>query len=295
MKKVTKRVLGLVDEETKELTPIPKGKKVAYETVVETVEDTPFRMNYLFFKTFGYYYHFFYGDIAKQNLEPQMIVRLMRLACCLRLNSTGKLMYTERTPLKYTNEVLSKILNLKERELRETKKYLIENHLIAINENKEIIISENFIVKGTIRTDKNTQERDVTRVFENGFQKIYSQCDPKAHKKLYYLIRLLPYVHVESNSLCENPLELDPTKIKNISWSGACDLIGLDKKQKGRLRSYLWDLKIDGEPLIAEFVNSKGKAVIVNPLMIYKGRDKEKCYSLRMLFQSSYSQDLNGQ
>lgn len=285
MGKIMKKTLvGLVDKNTGEVTPIPQGKQGVYETSFEKTDDRLERADDLFFNTFGYYYHFFYGEIINMNLEPQMIIRLMRLACCLRLNGTGKVMFTERTPLKCTNEVLGRILKLKEKELKETKAYLIKNNLITINKNKEITISDKFIVKGQIRTKENTQNREVTRVFENGFIDLYSQCNPRSHKKLYNLILLLPYVNVEHNILCKNPEEKDFEKIQPLIWKELGECLGIDKSQVSKYKTSVWTLVINGHSCLMESSTVLGKVISINPTLFYRGRNPVRVEHLCSLF-----------
>jgi len=79
------------------------------------------------------------------------------------------------------------LLQLKEREYYNTKKSLIDNQLISIDEDKNIIINDNISFVGKVA--KGTKE-DYIRIFKESIKELYKQSLPREHKKLGLFIEL---------------------------------------------------------------------------------------------------------
>lgn len=218
----------------------------------------------------GYYFHLLYGDILRLNLEPQMLVRFLKL--CSYLNYENILVTGEtKGQKKVTEKDLEVILNLKKRETINTKNYLVSNDLISI-ENDLIKIKDKFIKRGKLKG--NIKSMEVTRIFNNGIKELYDNVKPIQHKKLATFIKLLPYINIKYNVICENPLEENIELIKPLTWTELGRRIGVSEATAKRLRTELWNLKIDNSVTIGEFSTfSCGKAIVVNPSVYYKGND----------------------
>jgi len=233
-------------------------------------------------ESLGYYFHLLYGDILSLNLEPQMLIRFLKL--CSYLNYENVLVTgVTRGQKKITEKDLEVILNLKKREAINTKNYLVSNNLISIDDDL-IEIKTKFIKRGELNGDIKSME--VTRIFNNGIKELYDNVKPIQHKKLATFIKILPYISIKYNVICENPLEEDITLIKPLTWTELGRRIGLSEATAKRLRSELWNFKIDNSVTIGEFSTlSCGKAIVVNPSVYYKGNDMDSLKGIINLFK----------
>lgn len=232
----------------------------------------------------GYYFHLLYGDILKLDLEPQMLIRFLKL--CSYSNYENILVTGETKSQRKINEKeLEIILNLKNKEARNTKKYLLENNLISI-EKDFIKINNRFIQRGKLKGDIKNME--ITRIFNKGIQELYDNVKPTQHRKLAIFIKILPYINIKYNIICDNPLESDIEKIKPISWTELGRKINLSEIMTKRLRSELWNLKINNLICIGEFSTFLcGKSIVINPCIYYKGNNIENLEGIIHLFKLS--------
>lgn len=66
-------------------------------------------------------------------------------------------------------------------------------------------------------------------------RKLYIMVQPSQHKHLGYLFKMLPYVNLEYNVLCHNPLESNLDDIQLMTVSEFCGAIGYDISNWHRL------------------------------------------------------------
>lgn len=230
----------------------------------------------------GYYFHLLYGDILKLNLEPQMLIRFLKLCSYSNYNNILVNGNTSGQASVYEKE-LPDILKLKARETINTKNYLLENNLISI-ENDTIKVNDKYSIRGKVKGDLKNME--ITRIFNNGFQELYDSVKPVQHKKLATFIKILPYINLKYNIICENPLETDIEKVKPITWTKLGREIGLSEATAKRLRSELWNLKINNTATIGEFSTFLcGKSIVINPGVYYKGNDIDSLRGIINLFK----------
>lgn len=233
-------------------------------------------------KNLGYYFHLLYEDILKLDLKPQMLIRFLKL--CSYANYKNVLVTGETKGQRTIQEKeLENILNLKDKEARSTKKYLLENNLISIE--KDLIkVDIRFIRRGKLKGD--IKDMDITRVFNRGIQELYDNVKPTQHKKLVTFIKILPYINIKYNIICDNPLETDIEKIRPITWTELGRRIGLSEIMTKRLKSELWKLKINNSVCVGEFSTFLcGKSIVVNPVIYYKGNNIENLKGIMNLFK----------
>lgn len=94
----------------------------------------------------GYFYHLLFKNVLDENLEENYLIRFYKL--CTFLNYDNVLVQgNTKKQSKILESNLENVLNLSERELRNTKKYLVENNLISINANGVITINEKYAIR----------------------------------------------------------------------------------------------------------------------------------------------------
>lgn len=227
----------------------------------------------------------FYFDFYKRfgNLEGQYVFRFLYLCTFMNYDNlvvtdNGKRLYKERD----LREIFD---NLKKNDFFNTKRYLLENDLISIDEKKNIIINNKYCKRGKINKTKSIE---VIRVFDNAIKELYEKSKPNEHKKLALLIKILPYISFKFNILCKNPsCEIISEVERFKSMSELCELVGYDKLHSTRLKNDLFKLRVNGELVIGIFETDYGKTILVNPLVYYKGTRLEDVQGLIDIFSKT--------
>ena len=147
-----------------------------------------------------------------------------------------------------------------------------ENNLLTINKDNTITITHN-IYRGKLKKVKNY---DTCRIYINTVRKLYESCSPREHKTLSYLFALLPYVNVEYNILCTNPLEKDIDHIQPLLLDKLCQLVGYDPNNARKLKNILLDIEVDGIPAVKLVVDKYKQLIYVNPHIYYAGNQHDK-------------------
>jgi hypothetical protein len=108
----------------------------------------------------------------------------------------------------------------------------------------------------------------VIRSFTSKVRELYTK---KNAKDLGFVYRLLPYVHYETNTVCHNPYETDPKKIKKMSQQDIAELVGLDVRN---VRRKMNRMTLGSEYVFAEITVGKYKHYKVNPFLFYRKNGK---------------------
>ncbi|MDK0740199.1 hypothetical protein P7A62_00605 [Clostridium perfringens] len=132
---------------------------------------------------------------------------------------------------KIKDSELKDILRLGKTETARTKKYLLENNLISI---------ENNFIK--VNLPLNYRDLVDSKDF---IRNVYEQLPISRTKKLSQLLYVLNYYHYDFKVLCENPIETDEENIRKISFSSIFKRMGKSKSQTSRLKSDLLNIKIE--------------------------------------------------
>lgn len=219
-------------------------------------------------RSFGGFYFSCYKNLLKLKLDKQYMFRFMYL--CTLMNYENKVEFgnAKGDNVLALEKDLQEILKLSERECRNTKKELIKNKLIIINDDKTISINNKYAVKGDI--DKRKLKGSV-RAMEQGIQELYNKAKATEHKKLGLLIELLPYVNFTHNVLCNNPNETDIGKVDPLNLTEVMQLA--EYKNLNRFKKDLLNLTVNDE-LVAKITETKhGKFIYINPRIFYKGNN----------------------
>lgn len=227
----------------------------------------------------------FYFDFYKRfgNLEGQYVFRFLYL--CTFMNYDN-LLVTDNGKRLYKEKDLRDIFdNLKKNDFFNTKRYMLENNLISLDEKKNIVINSKYCKRGKINKTKSIE---VIRVFDNAIKELYEKSKPNEHKKLALLIKILPYISFKFNCLCHNPSEEIASEVKRIkTMSELCELVGYDKLHSTRLKNDLFKLRVNEELVIGIFETDYGKTILVNPLVYYKGTRLDDMQGLIDIFSKT--------
>ena len=248
-------------------------------------------------KTYGDYFHLRY--IYQQPIFKEMIqdlginkanthiIRLLKLASYLSWNNT--LYDDNRHRIKKSS--LSKIWGITNRtRINETFKLLTKYNYIYM-EGDYIMVNEQIISKGAIKTDKNST---YTRVFIDSLQELYDNSEPKKRKQIAYLFNILPFIHYDWNILCWNPTEQDVDKLELMSWTDLASVCGIeaDSRNISRLKKDLYTLRVNGNKVIGEFKTGYRKTdykIVINPALFYAGSKIDSLVGVIKLFEAGES------
>lgn len=122
---------------------------------------------------------------------------------------------------------------------------------------KQLIIESNgsfFLPRNKFRfcDDSGVNKRKVPmiKMFKHAIRYMYEHTDERSRKTLVHLYRLIPFINLTYNGLCENPFEMDKSKIKPLRLSKICEKFGIDKTNQVRFLNKLKKLR---------FIDKEGK------------------------------------
>jgi Mn-dependent DtxR family transcriptional regulator len=232
-------------------------------------------------RMFGSFYLNHYKNVLELNMPEQILIRYVYL--CTYMGYDNKIYITVNKKRRLaTVKDLKSIFILSDSEVRKTKKVLIENGLIIINEDKTITVNDKYAIKGKSRK---RILRGSVRIMEEGIQEIYKQAKPTEHKKLALLIKILPYVNFDYNIICFNPEEKEQEEIIPMNLKELCNAVEYDETNTTRLKRDLLKIKVGGKSVIAVTELNKGHAVSINPAIYYKGKNPKAMDWLITLFK----------
>lgn len=107
-----------------------------------------------------------------------------------------------------------------------------------------------------------------------------------SHADLGVLFKLMPWFNTFNQRLCRNPYEYEPLKAEYLTVEDIAEMVGVSKANIYRTMS---SLKNSG--IVADFNTYGHKAIILNPLMVYRGvleEGEEPAPELQHLFIDNY-------
>lgn len=230
-------------------------------------------------ETFGKFYFNFYNSLPK-DLGDQFKFRFMYMSTYLKHND-DRMVLKQLNGLYRTIKVdeLQDILKLERSEFHKTKSELVKNNLISINENNQILINRNISKVGNI--SKNNK-KDYTRIFNNCITELYNNSMPREHKKIFMIIKLLPYIHFQFNIVCKNPYCEIMEDIKPLSIKDIMNEFGMANQSV--FKKKLLSIKGKNNKLIMLFEDYDKQMIAINPSVYYRGTQKEALQYLINLF-----------
>lgn len=91
----------------------------------------------------------------------------------------------------------------------------------------------------------NKKKTAMVSVFRHAVRYMYENTDEHSKRILAYLYRLIPFINLKYNVLCENPFETDEKKVKPLKLSQICEKFGIDASHQSRFITQLKKLKYE--------------------------------------------------
>lgn len=209
-----------------------------------------------------------------KDLLPQTVTRLIFLNTFINYEN-NKLMLTERTPMQRKD--LSKVLGVSKAVItgfwkEVSPKYIQEEDDGLIFTNTDIFIRRRLNQRG--------KYHPYQKFYINGIRTLYRATDVTNHKHLGYVFKMLPFVNLEFNVLCKNPMEKDLSQIEFLSLAEFCTAIDYDISQLNRLLNIYKAIKFNVNGAQEKFcaftydgIDRKSARIFVNPHILYNGTD----------------------
>ena len=266
-------------------------EQIAFEYIKQTSEEKEKKLknkrDYLekkksndnFYKSLNIHCGSFYFLNYNSLLEKEHLFRFIYL--CTFMDYDNIILYgngKNKEGKKARKKDLQEILKLKDGQFYPTLKYFIDNELILINE-EEIKVNKKYCIRGK----KEKKEIGVTRMFDNGIKELYEKATTREHNKLSLFIKMLPYIHYESNVICYNPEVEDIEEVQRLSLVQLAKELGYSTPQK--LKKGLMELKIKDESLIMVATINNKSMIVVNPRLYYRGSNIDNLVGVVNLFK----------
>lgn len=222
------------------------------------------------------------------NLKPQNAIRLMYLATYMEYD-TNCLQDDDLRKLK--KEDISEIMGLGKTAFSSFYKEVTQKKYLIACDDGRYKLNPKFFHKGQMNIKPLVNER-FTRVYINAMRKLYTSVDPKDHVYLGYILDMVPYINMQWNVVCHNPLEQNEDDIIPMTFGEFCDEIGYDKKNLYRLLKVYDRIKFEWNgkhQLFAAFIYDKNKEnmkIFINPHIFYAGENFDKIKCLGIFFKN---------
>lgn len=144
-------------------------------------------------------------------------------------------------------------------------------------------VNTEHFYRGTGIAKKVNDGQRFTRIFRENVRNIYLAMEPKQHRYLGMIYKLLPHIHYSQNVLVYNPTETNYTELNALMMSTIAEILGYENVKDAR--QLLRKIVIDDRPLFKYTQSNDGKDefVMVNPFVVYGGGDVELAV-LRTIF-----------
>lgn len=235
--------------------------------------------------------HYFVPRLHRfPDLKPQTATRLIYLFTYADYSERGgQLLLTQKT--KMAKKDLQEVLGLSDDAVNDFLVEVCPQYLLT-DEKGCIFATSLAYQRGALRDG-----RTYHRFYDRWVQTLYRNVSTRKHRYLGYIFQLLPYISVEYNVLCYNPMEEDISKIEFMSLGEFCKQIGYDSSHTDRLLKAYRQMRfpvMDKDGMHTErFVsitydgqNRHNAKVFVNPRILYSGAHPE---SVELL--GAFSQD----
>jgi hypothetical protein len=183
---------------------------------------------------------------------------LMLLQCYVSYDG-GTLINADKMPMSTADMMNVLQLKRKRSTFYDFLKACVEHGIINENTDGSYAVNERYHFRGAFNNQY------VVKSYTTKIKHVYREVKATDIGLIY---RMLPYVHQETNALCENPFEKDPTKIRWFNRKELAQVIGVDPDT---LRRRLPKMTFDGKYVIARIkVGGAPERYTFNPSVFYR-------------------------
>lgn len=217
---------------------------------------------------------FVLSDERFDGIAPETVTRLIYLNTFLWWND-NRLMLSQRTQMQRKD--LSRVLMVSNATISRFWREVSPRYIVEA-EGGLVFTNEYIFKRG--RLQQTNEYSRYQKIYIKGIRKLYEATDKRNHRQLGYLFKLLPFINIEFNLLCFNPLETQLEKVELLSVSEFCTLIGFDVKHFNKLFAIYRDVcfNVDGRQerfcaITYDGINKSNAKICINPHILYSGSD----------------------
>lgn len=192
-----------------------------------------------------------------ENVSDQHCGYLLFLQCFVNYNSI--LMNPNKTSM--TRDDMMGILRVKRSTFYDFLKCMTKNNIILI-ENIDGVTK--YKLNPRYHFQGKTDNPRVVKSFTSKIKELYNEVNAK---DLGFVYKLLPFIHYETNTICENPYETDVEQTRPLDKSDIARITGLTEKA---VYTKLRNLKFGDQYVFAEVIYGKQRFYKINPFVFYR-------------------------
>lgn len=225
------------------------------------------------YKQYGSFVWFLYnaGQVLDLGIQPDELTKLIYISTYMGYNN--RLMVSEDESM--TKKQMREILRVSEDTFHKFYTSLTNTGILSEDIDKCLYLNTSIFKRGAIKDVKDI-DCNRTRLYIKSIRSLYTQAKISEHKMLSYLFQAIPFVNVNYNILCFNPLENDLQKVKPMIMKDFCVVIGYSQDNDRRLKTKLKGLRLQQLPVFSFVDNADGLFCYINPNVYYAGNKWEE-------------------
>lgn len=172
-----------------------------------------------------------------------------------------------------TKNIIEDIIGLPQRTFELFYNELIEKNIL-IQQADGYYLNTDFFAKGKLNKQQLSQNR--IQLYLKGIRTLYRKANAREHKQLAYLFQAIPYVNINSNTICHNPLEKNFKAIRPMTIEQYCEKVGYNVTNARRFKSNILHFRLKEKPVFNFVKNCDGEFIFINPYVYYGGNAWDK-------------------
>ncbi len=174
-----------------------------------------------------------------------------------------------------------------------------EKGLVAKQTNNDILVCCPMFHRGS--TTVTGYSRGWTRIYQR-IRELYESVTPSQHRYIGAVLRMIPYINIEYNVLCYNPLESDRHEIEPMSMQAFCLEIGMTTRNAEYYRTQYESIAFQtpkGKTNFCKslFTSDGSEFIYINPEILFAGKIDSRVEHLAMYFRNqgkpNFLQEIN--
>ena len=134
--------------------------------------------------------------------------------------------------------------------------------------------------------------RNTIRTFNKAVKELYYNSDPKEHRVIGKVLKLVPYINIYNNVLCWDIEETNKEKIQPLTIYEIREILHPKNNYSYDIMDKLEMLFIKGEPVLGRFESVGTEQFIINPRLFYRGNNPRDLQSIIDAFDIAKNQYL---
>lgn len=239
------------------------------------------------YKQYGSFVWLLYnaGQSLDLGLQSDELTKLIYISTYMGYNN--RLMLSDDNSM--TKQDMMKSLDISERTFRDFYSSIIDTGILHEDKDGCLYLDTSIFRRGAFKRGAiENIDGNRMRLYIQSIRSLYTQAKISEHKLLSYLFQAIPFVNVNYNILCFNPMETDLKKIKPMVMRDFCAVIGYSPDNDRRLKTKLKGLRLQQLPVFSFVDNADGLFCYINPNVYYAGNKWEEVKVLGK-FQKSNS------